>query len=79
MSEVKIKKIEIKIDKKTITLSLEQAKELKAALDDLFQQPATWYYPTYPCQHPYVSDYQWSYTAGDLKSDGTISLNIQGV
>jgi len=70
MPSVKIKKIEIVIDKKTINLSLEQAKELKAALDDLFQEPVVCYYPGYP--------HEWSYTTSDLKSNGTISLNIQG-
>ena len=48
----KITQIEIEIGKKKIKLSYKQAKGLKAALDDLFQEK-TWYYPTYP---------QWSYT-----------------
>ena len=59
MASVKIKKVEIKIDKKTINLSLEQAKELKAALDDLFQKNN--YYPYFP-YYPVYSDRQWTYT-----------------
>ena len=77
MADVKIKKIEIKIDKKTINLSLNQAKELKAALDDLFKQEAYYpYYSVYP-QH-YIGDYQWSYTTGgeDNTSGGIAILNL---
>jgi len=67
MSEVKIKKIEIKVGKKTINLSLEQAKELKGALDDLFQQPVTWYYP--------YTTTPWTYTTTDV-SCGTLNPEI---
>ena len=72
MSEVKIKNVEIKIDKKTINLSLEQAKELKAALDDLFQPSPVWYYPVYSPQP------QWDYTyeIGTDPNAGNICLNI---
>jgi len=63
MTTVKIKNIEIKTGKKTINLSLKQAKKLKAVLDALFQ----------PYQYT-----EWTYTAGDLKSNGTIHLTIQG-
>ena len=74
---VKIKKIEIKINKKTIILSLEQARELKGALDDLFPVYPQPYYPVYPPYQPYyVGDYQWSYTTNNTEDDGTIYLNI---
>jgi len=67
MSKAKIKKIEIKIGKKILSLSLKQAKELKGALDELFF--------TYP--QPCVDGYEWWYTMGNaVTNSGTISLNI---
>ena len=78
MATVEIKKIEIKIDKKIINLSLEQAKELKFTLDNLFQKAA--YYPYYPAFRPdhIVEDFQWPYTTTDYNtSGGTVFVNIR--
>lgn len=63
MPEVKIKKIEIKIDKKTISLSVEQARALKAALSDLF---------------PYIpAHYEYTYTTGGTLPNENMTLNIK--
>jgi len=49
MSEIEIKTVEIKIGEKTIKLSLEQARELKGALNDLFPDPGySWVVPAWP-------------------------------
>ena len=73
MSEIRIKSVEIKIGEKTIKLSLEQAKDLKGALNDLFPDPAyPWavpiypIYPIYPTEQPY---YSGTYTTGGTEAD----------
>ena len=68
--DVKIKKIEIQIGKETIKLSVEQAKELKCVLNEIYAETYTYYvdrpYPVYPTTAPY-----WTYTSGN---SGRITL-----
>lgn len=63
MSKISIKKIEIEIDKKIISLTLDQAKELKRILNDTFAEPAYHGYPivTPPWDKPHEPFYydQW--------------------
>jgi len=75
MAEIKIKSVEIKIGQKTIKISLEQARELKGALNDLF--PDLVYYPIIPTCPVYPSCLPWTYTTDvDGSIDGTVGLNI---
>lgn len=89
--KVKIDKINIKIGDQEIPLTLDQAKELQALLNDTFGKKFTPSYPIYiecpvyrrPYRYPYdpnpypydPNPYFWSVTCGDTDSSVTFSLN----
>ena len=65
MSEVKIKKIEIKIDKKTLRMTTEQATELQAELNRKFSV----FTPAYPTEPIITCDPYWDgYVSADDKN-----------
>lgn len=67
MSDIKIQKIVLNIGKKELLLSLEQARELKAALEELFQPKEVHHWHTrevikdkYPYSYPYYQPIWYS-------------------
>ena len=84
-----IKKIELDLGGKIISLTPEQAKNLKSALDDLFTKEVIREYVPYPVFNPlYPTPYrdwfppQWYYgdtfTCGEAWSCGSDTLRITG-
>ena len=79
---VKIKSIEIvigdKMLKKTIKLTVEQAKELKEMLSEMFAVPDLIIERQYPwfCPVPCTAPYPWQHWDYSYISDGTASFNL---
>ncbi|MDY6856725.1 MAG: hypothetical protein SWO11_18860 [Thermodesulfobacteriota bacterium] len=71
---VKIEKVEIKINDHVISLSIEEAKELKEALSSMFREPETRPMP-YPVfiEPPY---YYYNWWTGTCQGD-TVTLSLQ--
>jgi len=60
MSKIEINKIEIKVGKKTIRMSMEQALGMQAELNRVFPVAAIYYpyiVPSCPCPQPYFPTY----------------------
>jgi len=74
-NKVEVKKIVLQIGKKEIPLSLDEAKELKNILADIFEKPDVYIpYPTYP--YP-VYPYRYHYWTCDdtIPTRYTITCN----
>ena len=68
----KIEKVEIKINDHVISLSIEEAKELKEALSSMFREPGITPYPVF-IERPY---YYYNWWTGTCQSD-TVTLSLQ--
>ena len=80
---MQLEKITIKISEdKVLELTVEQAKELKALLDDTFEIKKTEI--TYPIVYPVYKEYPWwnpvitySTSTEDIQNNGTYSVNFE--
>jgi hypothetical protein len=70
--KVSIERINLRIGKKDIPLTLDEARDLKDALEDLFGHVT--YYPTYPV-YPYTWHYHGPYWASTYSTSGTVNGN----
>lgn len=81
-----IKKITIEVGKKTIDLTLEEAKELHASLAELLaEKEKVTYYPYYPYYQPTITwndttvkpiEYKWiTVSDNGLTTSGSVQLN----
>lgn len=79
-NQVEVSKINIKIGKKEISLSLGEANELMELLNETFGKGETVYLPGSPIIYPYPSPYRttwpnfWEITTGD-SSSGSITYS----
>ena len=83
MSEkVSVSKIVVKMGKKEVELTLEEAKELQELLNDTFGKKETVYIPGSPIyiERPYHWTYpRWEVTYGNtskFQSDGTLTYSL---
>ena len=82
MSEVSISKINIKIGKKEVELTPDEAKELQEILNETFGKKETVYIPGSPIyiERPYIRPYPyWTVTYGNTSqptSGGTLTYSL---